>query len=58
MSIQDAKAAKAKLESEISSLMAEFTKNTGLSISDIDIEERYKLNSGERNYTVRVRAEL
>ena len=58
MSIQDAKAAKAKLESEINSLMAEFTKNTGLSISDIGIEERCKFHSGERNYFVRVRAEL
>jgi hypothetical protein len=58
MSIQDAKAAKAKLESEIGCLMAQFTKDTGFAISDIDIDEVFRFNSGEWKYFIKVRAEL
>lgn len=58
MSIQDAKAAKAKLEDEIGCLMTQFTKDTGLAVSDIDIVEVLKVNFGERKYFIKVRAEL
>lgn len=58
MSIQDAKAAKAKLESEISSLMTEFTNDTGLGICSVDIDEIAQFGSGEKHYIIKVRAEL
>jgi len=58
MSIQDAKAAKAKLEFEISSLMTEFTNDTGLGICSVDIDEIAQLGSGEKHYIIKVRAEL
>lgn len=47
MSIQDAKAAKAKLESEIGCLMTQFTKDTGLGICSVDIDEIAQFGSGE-----------
>jgi len=58
MSIQNAKAAKAKLEFEISSLMTEFTKDTGLGICSVDIDEIAQFGSGEKHYIIKVRAEL
>jgi hypothetical protein len=50
--------AKAKLESEISCLMARFTKDSGLTICRVDIDEIAQFGSGERHYIIKVRAEL
>ena len=58
MNIQEAQAARQKLEQEIARLVLEFTKQTGVAVVSIDLWSVTTVAGSVGNYGVRVEARL